>query len=97
MITERLTLLPPAMPPTALPDRQSPADSSALRERAVGFETVFVSEMLRHAGLGREPEALGGGFGAEAFGSMLTTALAERLVERADFGIAEAVRERLER
>jgi Rod binding domain-containing protein len=62
-----------------------------LREAAKAFETVYLSEMLTNMGVAREPETFGGGFGAEAFQSLLTEAYAERIVERGSTGIAELV------
>jgi peptidoglycan hydrolase FlgJ len=59
-----------------------------LREAAMAFETVYLSEMLTNMG---EPETFGGGFGAEAFQSLLNEAYAERIVERGGTGIAELV------
>ena len=55
------------------------------------FETVYLSEMLTHMGVAREPETFGGGFGAEAFQSLLNEAYAERIVGRGGIGIAEMV------
>ena len=52
---------------------------------------VYLTEMLTHMGVAREPETFGGGFGAEAFQSLLNEAYAERIVERGGTGIAETV------
>jgi flagellar protein FlgJ len=62
-----------------------------LREAAMAFETVYLSEMLTNMGVAREPETFGGGFGAEAFQPLLNEAYAERIVGRGGIGIAEAV------
>ena len=62
-----------------------------LRQAALEFETVFLTEMLTNMGVVREPETFGGGFGAEAFQSLLNEAYAERIVGRGGTGIAEAV------
>jgi peptidoglycan hydrolase FlgJ len=62
-----------------------------LRKAAMAFETVYLSEMMTNMGVAREPETFGGGFGAEAFQSLLNEAYAERIVERGGTGIAELV------
>jgi peptidoglycan hydrolase FlgJ len=67
------------------------ATDAQLREAAGAFETVYLSEMLTNMGVAREPETFGGGFGADAFQSLLNEAYAERIVERGGTGIAELV------
>lgn len=62
-----------------------------LRQAAMAFETVYLAEMLTNMGVAREPATFGGGFGAEAFQSLLNEAYAERIVGRGGTGIAEAV------
>jgi Rod binding domain-containing protein len=92
---------PVILPPTDLlarrpvPQPSARAPDPQLLEAAKDFEAVFVAEMLTTMGLGREPEAFGGGFGAQAFGSLLNEAYAERIVGRGGLGIAEAVYRRL--
>ena len=39
------------------------------------FEKVYLAEMLNNMGVAREPETFGGGFGAEAFQSLLERGL----------------------
>jgi Rod binding domain-containing protein len=67
-----------------------PSDAE-LRAAAKAFESVYLAEMLTHMGVAREPETFGGGFGAEAFQSLLNEAYAEGIVERGGTGIAERV------
>lgn len=61
-----------------------------LRQSAKEFESVFVAEMLRHAGL---DSALSGdsGLGGEAFSSLLIDRYAEEIVEKGGFGFAEQI------
>ncbi|MEM8791509.1 MAG: rod-binding protein [Pseudomonadota bacterium] len=67
-----------------------PADRAADLERAaIDFEAVFLSEMLRHAGLGQAREAFGGGAGEEVFSSLLTQQWATSLAENGGIGLAE--------
>jgi Rod binding domain-containing protein len=67
------------------------ATDAQLRQAAQDFETVYLTEMLTKMGVAREPETFGGGFGAEAFQSLLNEAYAERIVGRGGTGIAEMV------
>lgn len=88
---------PVILPPTDLlarrPVPQPPAHAAdaELRKAAKDFEAVFLAQMFTTMGLGREPETFGGGFGAQAFGSLLNEAYAERIAARGGLGIAEAV------
>ena len=75
----------------AIPKPAADASDARLREAAMEFEAVYLAEMLSSMGMGREPEAFGGGFGAEAFRSFLNEAYAERFVRRGGTGIAEMV------
>ncbi len=82
-----LTDLPPATAPAARPA----ADPAALRAKANELETVFLAEMLAHAGLGAEEGAFGGGIGAEQFGSFLREAQAAAMVRAGGIGLAESL------
>ncbi|QYK43370.1 MAG: rod-binding protein [Paracoccaceae bacterium] len=62
-----------------------------LRARADEMEAVFLAEMLGHAGLGRSPDAFGGGIGEEQFGSLLRRAQADAIVAAGGIGLAEAI------
>ena len=80
-------------PAAQTPDRA--ARDAQLREQAREFEAVFVSQMLKHAGL---TEALSGSeskFGGEAFSNMLTEQYANELVEDGGFGLAEEIYQQL--
>ena len=66
-------------------------NDARLRQAAEDFEAVYLTEMLTNMGMAREPETFGGGFGAEAFQSLLNGAYAERIVDRGGTGIAEMV------
>jgi Rod binding domain-containing protein len=66
-------------------------NDAGLRQAARDFETVYLTEMLTRMGVAREPDAFGGGFGAEAFQSLLNEAYAERIVGRGGTGLAEMV------
>jgi Rod binding domain-containing protein len=67
------------------------ASEEALREAARAFEAAFLSEMLRHSGHGRTPEAFGGGIGEEQFASLLTDAQASEMAQSGGVGLAEYI------
>lgn len=64
---------------------------AALRRVAVEFEALFLAQMLDHAGLGRTPEAFGGGAGEEAFRGHLVEQQARLMAERGGIGLAESI------
>ncbi len=70
--------------------RHSP-DPAALREAAVGLETVFLAEMLKSAGLGQNRESFGGGPGEQQFQSILVRAQAEQIARNGGIGLAETL------
>lgn len=55
------------------------------------FETVFIAEMLKSAGLGKGREALGGGPGEDGFGSFLVQVQAEEIAKTGGFGLAGSI------
>ncbi|MEM0943181.1 MAG: rod-binding protein [Pseudomonadota bacterium] len=81
-----MTSVPPiadAVPPTPR--------ASAARKAAAELETVFLAEMLRHAGAGAARESFGGGAGEEAFAGMIATEQARALVARGGIGLTERI------
>ena len=62
-----------------------------LRQVAIEFEAVFISEMLKHSGVNKSSETMGGGFGEEAFASMLNDAYAKALADTGGFGLADKI------
>lgn len=82
----------PALPAGAsTPRAQDTAREAALRQVAIDFEALFLAQMLDHAGLGRAPEAFGGGAGEEAFRGHLVEQQARLMAERGGIGLAEAL------
>ena len=63
----------------------------ALREAATALEAQFLAEMLKSAGVGKTPEAFGGGTGEDQFGSFLREAQARQMAEAGGIGLAEAL------
>lgn len=72
-------------------------DEAALRRAAQDFETMFLSEMLRMAGLHKTPESFSGGAGENAFQSLLIREQAAAISESGAFGLAERIYEDLKR
>ncbi|RYH09240.1 rod-binding protein [Tropicimonas sp. IMCC6043] len=64
---------------------------AGLRKVAQQLEAAFLSEMLKHAGLGDTPEAFGGGAGEDQFSSLLRNIQADRIASRGGIGLAESI------
>ncbi len=62
-----------------------------LRTVARDLEAAFISEMLKHAGLGEGRGALGGGAGEAQFAALLRAEQARMFVERGGIGLAESI------
>jgi Rod binding domain-containing protein len=75
------------------PERPRPAEEAAriaeLRRVATEFESVFLAQMLKHAGAGKSPETFNGGAGEDAFADMLTGERARMMAERGGVGLGE--------
>ncbi|MDV7144777.1 rod-binding protein [Tropicimonas sp. TH_r6] len=63
----------------------------ALRRVAMDLEATFLSEMLKHAGVGKTPETFGGGVGEDQFASFLRNAQADEIASRGGIGLAESI------
>ena len=55
------------------------------------FEAVFLSEMLKHTGLGQMPETFNGGAGERGFSSMLVQEYAAEIARDGSIGLAEQI------
>jgi Rod binding domain-containing protein len=66
-----------------------------LREVATKLEATFLAEMLKHAGVGAQTGAFGGGAGEEQFASFLRQAQAEEMASAGGIGLAERLYESL--
>ncbi|MEM9169264.1 MAG: rod-binding protein [Pseudomonadota bacterium] len=82
----------PRLAPSRSADDASAGDARDLAalEQAKAFEAAFVSQMLKFGGLD-ETVSAEAGYGGEAFATFMLDALAEQIVERGGFGVAEAV------
>ena len=81
--------LAPRQPDAPAQDRA--ARNAQLKEQAREFEAVFVSQMLKHAGLTEALNGSGNKFGGEAFSNMLTEQYAHELIENGGFGLTEEI------
>ena len=83
----------PPVPPSPAPP--SPERREALMEAARSLEASFLAEMLAHAGMGETREAMGGGAGEDAFGSLLAREQARLMTEAGGIGLARSIYESL--
>ena len=88
---------PAALPPTSPAARAAPPSprEAAMMEAARALEASFLAEMLGAAGMGRTREAMGGGAGEDAFGSLLVRAQAEEMTRAGGIGLARSIFESL--
>ncbi len=63
----------------------------ALRRAAEDIEVGFLTEMLKHSGLGETGESFGGGIGEEQFASFLREEQARAMVQKGGVGLAEQI------
>lgn len=77
--------LPAPLPQT--PDSQD----RKLREAAQELEANFLAEMLKAAGVGKTPEAFGGGSGEDQFASFLRLEQAREMAKAGGIGLAESL------
>ena len=82
-----LPLSRPGPPPPAAIARPDP--HKAEREAAVSLEANFISEMLKHAGVGESRKEFGGGAGEDQFASMLRDLQAKSIAEAGGFGLSD--------
>jgi Rod binding domain-containing protein len=91
MVDPFVTIRPPV--PNSVPDgpvaRAAASGQTALEDAAHAFEAAFLAEMLRNAGLGDTPEAMGGGPGEAQFAGLLVDAQARQMVRAGGIGLAE--------
>ncbi|MCV2881792.1 rod-binding protein [Actibacterium sp. XHP0104] len=92
-----MSAVSPLPPPLAA---HKTADHAALRTAAEELEAVFLTEMLKSAGVGKTPEAFGGGAGEDQFASFLRQEQARAMVKAGGIGLAEhlfnALKERVD-
>lgn len=83
---------PAASLPAPFP-RTADAQDKKLREAAQELEANFLAEMLKSAGVGKTPEAFGGGAGEDQFASFLRLEQAREMASAGGIGLAESLYE----
>jgi Rod binding domain-containing protein len=78
-------------PVSPIPPPTDTARDARLRDAAVRLEAGFLKEMMAAAGLGRTPDAFGGGAGEDQFASFLLEEQAHRLARAGGVGLAESL------
>ncbi|WP_407493725.1 rod-binding protein [Pseudooceanicola sp. MF1-13] len=69
----------------------SPAKELRLHKVAEELEASFLSEMLKHAGLGESQSSFGGGHGEDQFASFMRDEQARQLVRAGGIGLTESL------
>jgi Rod binding domain-containing protein len=69
------------------------ADDARLRRTADAFEAAFLAEMLKDAGLGKVPDAFGGGEGEDQFASFLRQEQAKAITAHGGIGLSQVIYE----
>ena len=73
------------------PGQDVAARDQKLREAARELEANFLAEMLKSAGVGKTPDAFGGGAGEEQFASFLRLEQAREMVNAGGIGLAQSL------
>jgi len=68
-----------------------PSQTEKLRALSIDLETTFLTEMLKHSGLGKSQDAFGGGIGEEQFSSMRLQETAKQITQSGGIGLAENI------
>ncbi len=82
------------LPPTPMPSRAAPQPvnrDDPLFMAAQELEATFLSEMLKSAGLGKVPDAFGGGSGEDQFASFMRAEQARAMAHAGGIGLAESL------
>lgn len=78
-----------------LPQTAGAGRDERLLHAARELEATFLAEMLKSAGLGKTPDAFGGGAGEEQFGSFMRMEQARAMVASGGIGLAQSLFEAL--
>ena len=90
-----MTAIDPIATQPVQPGQDVAARNAKLREAARELEANFLAEMLKSAGVGKTPEAFGGGAGEEQFASFLRLEQAREMVNAGGIGLAQSLFEAL--
>ena len=75
----------------------APPRDAVMRQTAREFEAVFLSEMLKHAGVGQMNAEFNGGPGEAAFSDMLVREYAREITRSGGLGLADRVLDAMRR
>lgn len=90
--TTPANLLTPTAPAAAAPSAAELAKRGQIKQTAQKFESAFLSVMLQQMFAGTETSApFGGGAGEQMFQSLLTEAMANKMVASGGVGLAASV------
>lgn len=67
------------------------SQDQSLRKAAQDLEANFLAEMLKAAGIGKTPEAFGGGAGEDQFASFMRLEQAKQMAAQGGIGLAESL------
>ena len=81
--------------PPLLASDTSLQKTQKMQELATDMEALFLTEMLKHTGLGAARDSFGGGVGEEQFSGFLLQQQARHLAEQGGLGLAESIFEAL--
>ncbi len=88
----QLTTLPRGVPSERISNVGSTPDrSTQILHAAQSLEAAFLSEMLKSAGIGKTPDAFGGGAGEDQFASFLRDEQAMQMTKAGGIGLAQAL------
>ena len=68
-----------------------PTQTEKLRALSIDLETTFLTEMLKHSGLGSVQGTFDGGIGEEQFSSMRLQETAKQITGSGGIGLAENI------
>ena len=86
-----MTAIDPAATQAVAPRQTMTVRDQKLRAAARELEANFLAEMLKSAGVGKTPEAFGGGAGEEQFASFLRLEQAREMVNAGGIGLAQSL------
>ncbi len=90
-----MSAIAPNAPLPSPPTQSTSAREDKLFQAARELEANFLAEMLKSAGVGKTPEAFGGGAGEEQFASFLRLEQAREMVNAGGIGLAQSLFEAL--
>ncbi len=88
-----VTSTPGIGPATAVKPAAAAAEEARLRKTAAAFESAFLAEMLKDAGVGKSPDGFGGGAGEDQFASFLREEQAKAMTARGGIGLSQVIYE----